>query len=275
VAGGWISYPLVEASRGDELRRSAGLSDPRSFPDKGEVYRGATADTEHATGSLRVSRREDTVKIRAIWHPLPLLGLLALLAVGCGRQAPTDVATDAAQAIPGELAVQSPSPLRTTDVRQEILQQYKEELWPCPPGYDPLQIHEYIATTPTPKLPGDPEYWAECPALPGYATNHNSSVGTASHLGRFTDEWDSCLDFNTFTGYFDAQLTAANGDKLNWTITATGTPLPEGGRYSVTTDVTFDGGTGRFVNATGYAAGAGKSVPGEGENLYYVGCLAY
>lgn len=126
-----------------------------------------------------------------------------------------------------------------------------------------------------PSCQGIPSTGRSARPAPGFATNHNSSVGTASHLGSITNEWDACLDFNTFTGLFDAQLTAADGDKLNWEVTAQATPLPGGGLYTETTDITFDGGTGRFANATGYAAGVGKGVPGEGENLYYVGCLAY
>jgi hypothetical protein len=120
----------------------------------------------------------------------------------------------------------------------------------------------YIAISPPPKFPGDPGYWEECPAAPGYATNHNSSVGTASELGGITNAWDACLDFNTFTDLFDAQLlTAADGDKLNWEVTAKATPLPGGGLYTETTDIAFHGGTGRFADATGYAAGVGKGAP--------------
>lgn len=216
------------------------------------------------------------MSIRALWQPLLPLILVALLESGCELPTLMEADRKPSESIAGELAIGQRTFVQPiSDDLREILERYKDELWPCPEWYEPIQIHEYVATSPPPKFPGDPEYWEECPVTPGHATNHNSSTGTASHLGRFTNEWDSCLDFSTLTGFFDAQLTAADGDKLNWEITATATPLPGGGLFSETTNVTFDGGTGRFANATGYAAGAGRGVPGEGENLIYVGCLAY
>lgn len=66
-----------------------------------------------------------------------------------------------------------------------------------------------------------------------------------------------------------------NEAPLNWDITATESPRADGGLHFETTDVSFHGGTGRFEDAAGYAGGAGNSIPGEGENYYYVGCLAY
>lgn len=213
--------------------------------------------------------------VRAVWKPHLALLLVALPTGGCEQPTSPEADGKPRETIPVFAIGQGTSMIPISDFGREIFERYKEELWPCPRGYAPLQIHEYVPSAPPPKLPGDPEYWEECPATPGFASNHNSSVGTATHLGRITNEWDACLDFNTFTGFFDAQLTAADGAKLNWEITATATPLPGGGLHSVTTDITFDGGTGRFANATGYAAGEGMGVPGEGEDLYYVGCLAY
>lgn len=216
------------------------------------------------------------MSVRALLQPhLPLI-LVALLTSGCEGPALTEADEKPSEPFPGELAIgQRTLLLRTSDDLQEIVERYKDELWPCPEWHRPIQMQEHVVTGPPLKLPGDPEYWEACPATPGHATNHNSSTGTASHLGRVTNEWDSCLDFTTYTGFFDAQLTAANGDKLDWEITAVATPLPGGVLYSETTDVTFDGGTGRFANATGYAAGVGMGIEGGGENLYYVGCLAY
>ena len=208
------------------------------------------------------------------------LTLLALWGAGCERPTPTSPDTGEAASNDNEAARRAYSfagealQLRTTDERQEILRERKAELWPCPPGYEPIQMHEFVPSTPPLKPPGHPEYWEGCPATPGHFTNHNSSVGTAAHLGEFTNEWDSCLDVINAIGFFDAQLTAANGDQLNWAITAQATPLPGGDLFFETTNITFDGGTGRFTNASGYASGAGSTV-GEGENYYYVGCLSY
>lgn len=210
---------------------------------------------------------------RAFWRPLLLLMPLAVLAAACDRAAPS---APEANAVAGDLASSNgASTVAEADLRRQILRRYKDEMWPCPEGYKPIQMHEYVASTPPPKPAGSPGYWQECPTTPGHFSNHNSSVGTASHIGRFTNEWDSCLDFVNLTGFFDAHLTAANGDRLDWQITANATPLPDGGIFFETTDVTFAGGTGRFSDASGYAAAAGGTNLGPGENYYYVGCLAY
>ena len=214
------------------------------------------------------------MSLRAFWQPSLLLTLLAFLAGGCERRSPTGTEAEPAVPILRELAG-GWSASQATDERQEILKRYEDELWPCPQEYRPILIDEYVASTPPLKAPGDPDYWDECSTAPGHFTNHNSSTGTAAHLGTFVNEWDSCLDVIHGVGFFDAQLTAANGDQLNWEITATATPRPGGGLHFETTNITFAGGTGRFADATGYAGGAGNAIPGEGENYYYAGCLAY
>jgi hypothetical protein len=71
-------------------------------------------------------------------------------------------------------------------------------------------------------------------------------VGTGTHLGRFDLSETLCFTATGFT--VDGTLVAANGDELYFyvvgTFTATG--------FSSTGWV-FDGGTGRFENATGQA----------------------
>ena len=71
----------------------------------------------------------------------------------------------------------------------------------------------------------------------------NATVkGNATHLGQFSGTSVG----NAFLGYENAELTAANGDKLTWFATI----IPGGpGEYLI--EVTFTGGTGRFASATG------------------------
>jgi hypothetical protein len=212
---------------------------------------------------------------RECWKMVPLLTLAAFLAAGCNQTTPTAVDADATQT-----TIQDPviDPLASVppinELRRDVLRRYEDELWPCPAEFEPILMEEFVPSTPPLKPPGHPDYWDQCPATPGHFTNHNSSIGSGTHVGTFTNEWDSCLDVVNRVGFFDAVLTAANGDQLNWEITAEATPLPGGELYFETTDVTFDGGTGRFVDAAGYAAGAGNTI-GEGEHYYYIGCLAY
>lgn len=200
---------------------------------------------------------------RASSGPLSLMILLTLLSGGCDRTAPTGVASGPA------------APQARADEGQGSREPQDTQSWPCPQAYVPVAIHEFVASTPPLKAPGDPDYWDQCPATPGHFTNHASSTGTATYLGSFANEWDSCLDVIHGIGFFDARLTAANGDELNWDITARATPLPGGGLHFETTSVTFDGGTGRFADATGYASGSGDAIPGQGETYDYAGCLAY
>ncbi|HEX5271810.1 MAG TPA: hypothetical protein VFW33_15035 [Gemmataceae bacterium] len=77
--------------------------------------------------------------------------------------------------------------------------------------------------------------------------------GTASHLGRSTVSATHVL--NLFTGQFTSTftVTAANGDKAYGT--AEGQIFPDG---SFEETLQFNGGTGRFANATGSATGTGE-----------------
>jgi hypothetical protein len=85
--------------------------------------------------------------------------------------------------------------------------------------------------------------------------------GQATHLGRFTGEARHCT--NNETGEFVdgvVVMIAANGDELHGTYAGAFLPdLPDG--TSRTTGLhEYDGGTGRFANATGDAAEGSRFV---------------
>ena len=73
-------------------------------------------------------------------------------------------------------------------------------------------------------------------------------TGTATHLGRFTFEYEELVDLSTGTGTGTYELTAANGDKLTFVVTDGSQSLITG---IGTGHFRFIGGTGRFANATG------------------------
>lgn len=69
--------------------------------------------------------------------------------------------------------------------------------------------------------------------------------GNATHLGLFTVILTSCTNFSNIYNLSGVQ-TAANGDELYFYSTSFG--MDEKGNW---TDYIYDGGTGRFENATG------------------------
>jgi len=85
-------------------------------------------------------------------------------------------------------------------------------------------------------------------------TNHETGEGEATHLGLFLWEDDETARFNsegtaaTVEGSFT--MTAASGDKLCGTFTTVAS-VDEDGNLLIHGDFVFDGGTGRFENATG------------------------
>jgi hypothetical protein len=76
-------------------------------------------------------------------------------------------------------------------------------------------------------------------------------TGNATHLGRFTFDYDELVDLSTGTGVGTYVFTAANGDKLNTTWTGLGFPTPDPNVLSIVENATITGGTGRFANAGG------------------------
>ena len=80
--------------------------------------------------------------------------------------------------------------------------------------------------------------------------------GNATHLGLFDVTITACTNFDD-SYFFDATLVAANGDELS-AISVDWGYTEEGQEW---TDYIFDGGTGRFENATGDLRLYGVSVP--------------
>lgn len=89
--------------------------------------------------------------------------------------------------------------------------------------------------------------------FPGPTTLFVSGEGTgnATHLGRFTFEYDELVDLATGTGTGTYELTAANGDTLTADWTGYGVPTEDPTVLLVVENATITGGTGRFVNASG------------------------
>lgn len=86
--------------------------------------------------------------------------------------------------------------------------------------------------------------------------------GEATHIGRYANEGSgSAGDIYLQNGVGDGIATAASGDELSWHIVA------EEGVWTIT----FNGGTGRFEDATGsciLVPGEVVVTPGPGEITY-------
>ena len=103
------------------------------------------------------------------------------------------------------------------------------------------------------------------------------AVGTCtlSHLGRSTVDFIQIVNFGAHTQQSQKlTYTAANGDVLEASSVGTSTTTPTGVSFSST--ITFIGGTGRFVNATGQAHVDGTANPVAGTSRYTLnGAIAY
>ncbi len=93
-------------------------------------------------------------------------------------------------------------------------------------------------------------------------------TGNATHLGRFTRTEHATLgDNGTISGTID--FTAANGDQLHVSFTgAFVSPTDIDGSY------TIEGGSGRFVNATGTATFQ-ASTDNESVEVTFEGTISY
>jgi hypothetical protein len=97
-----------------------------------------------------------------------------------------------------------------------------------------------------------------CPVL----TNVISGTGQLTHLGRFTTAQSHCVDLTgadplAFTqGIFT--FTAANGDTIFGTYSGRLVPTATPGLFEVDGMFTIEGGTGRFVNASGGGEAGGE-----------------
>lgn len=90
---------------------------------------------------------------------------------------------------------------------------------------------------------------------PAQFTGFTNATGNALHMGRVTYHTEQCSSKGVHSG--DLVITAANGDELHGTLTATSVnvpPQPPWDKSYVTATFTFNGGTGRFESATGQAA---------------------
>ncbi|MEA2024158.1 MAG: hypothetical protein U9N79_07700 [Actinomycetota bacterium] len=84
--------------------------------------------------------------------------------------------------------------------------------------------------------------------------------GHGTHLGRIAGTARHCTNMTTGeitngSGY----LEAANGDKLNVTYDGWGAPTADPFVWDISCAFEYAGGSGRFANADGYAAGATKA----------------
>lgn len=88
-----------------------------------------------------------------------------------------------------------------------------------------------------------------CPAPPFLTTTVTKIPGTARHLGRMSLSSQHCAALGPF-GPGTMTMVAANGDELHMTYTGM-SPMEPSPAFTVTTDATIVGGTGRFEDAKG------------------------
>ena len=103
------------------------------------------------------------------------------------------------------------------------------------------------------------------------------AVGTCtlSHLGRSAVDFIQIVNFGAHTQQSQKlTYTAANGDVLNASSVGISTSTPTGVTFS--SYITFIGGTGRFVNATGQAHVDGTANLVAGTSMYTLnGSISY
>jgi hypothetical protein len=75
--------------------------------------------------------------------------------------------------------------------------------------------------------------------------------GNATHLGKFTINYEVQVNLETIAGVGSAQLVAANGDVLYANLLGQATPAGQPDVFNVVEEFTITGGTGRFANASG------------------------
>jgi len=78
--------------------------------------------------------------------------------------------------------------------------------------------------------------------------------GNATHLGRFTYEYQETVNLLNGQGLGSAELVAANGDRVFAELHGQGTPIAPPDLHQVVEEYIITGGTGRFANATGSLA---------------------
>ena len=78
-----------------------------------------------------------------------------------------------------------------------------------------------------------------------------TGTGNATHLGRFTLDWEIEINLTALTATGVYVFTAANGDELFTTFVASGFPTDDPNVLHIVEVHTITGGTGRFAEATG------------------------
>jgi hypothetical protein len=96
------------------------------------------------------------------------------------------------------------------------------------------------------------------PISPGIVAQLDIGDCRISHLGRATFISDKVINFILGTQTIQGTYIAANGDLLYANGAGTSQPLAPG-RVAFQGTVTFEGGTGRFANATGTATIIGEA----------------
>jgi hypothetical protein len=75
--------------------------------------------------------------------------------------------------------------------------------------------------------------------------------GNATHLGRYSVQYNVSVDLLSGGGPASIQLVAANGDAIFATGSGQGTPTPDPEVAMIVEMYTITGGTGRFAGASG------------------------
>jgi hypothetical protein len=89
---------------------------------------------------------------------------------------------------------------------------------------------------------------------PSGVTGVSDATGTALHMGTITYHTEQCVNAALGITGKALVLTAANGDELHGTFVGQSTaPGETGTQIQVSATLMFEGGTGRFENATGTA----------------------
>jgi hypothetical protein len=96
------------------------------------------------------------------------------------------------------------------------------------------------------------------PIGPGLVRQLDVGECIVSHLGKSSFVSDKIINFAAGTQTIQAAFTAANGDVLRATGTGVSTMVAPG-RFAFSATITFFGGTGRFVNASGEAKASGEA----------------
>ena len=103
-----------------------------------------------------------------------------------------------------------------------------------------------------------------------------TAVGQATHMGRIEIQQHHFAHLET--GLFDGGvfvITAANGDSLEGTYSGYLTPTNVAGEFEIHGSLTFDGGTGRFADASGEGAASGIQHADGTAELILDGMITY